>query len=164
MPRVAQRTTSTRKSAPTQAQQISGFLAKFLPTTAAQLRAARAKLRRRIPGATEMVYDNYNALVFGFGPTDRPSEAILSLAVMPRWVTLCFIQGAKLPDPDRILRGSGNQVRSLRLLDGPGDLDRPAVRKLVDLAIARSKPPMPASPRGRTIIKSISAKQRPRRP
>src|SRR3569832_1678157 len=113
-----------------------------------------------------MVYDNYNALVCGFCPTERPSEAILSLAIFPRYVSLCFLQGARLPraaDPGRRLQGAGSVVRHVRLADA-STLDEPEVRALIDAALAYAA--VPLDPRGpyRLVIKSVSPKQRPRRP
>src|SRR5947199_6490630 len=148
----------------TTAKQIASFLAKYDPGIAADARASRARMRKMVPGGIEFVYDNYNALVFGYGPTERPSEAVLSLALMPRWVTLCFLQGASLSNPKKVLRGSGSTVRNVRL-SGPAQLDDPEVERLVSAAIEAASPVFPqdgAEPR--TIIKSISAKQRPRRP
>ena len=146
------------------ADQIRGFLAKFTPAVARQTRAARRAMRARLPHAVEFVYDNYNALVFGYGPNERPSDALLSLAVMPRWVTLCFLRGAVLSDPRKILRGSGNQVRHIQLLGGPSDLDKPAIKALIADALRRAAIPMDPLQRGYTLIRSVSAKQRPRRP
>jgi hypothetical protein len=143
---------------------IEEFLAKYTPQLIAAGKDARKKMRERIPGGTEFVYDNYNALVFGFGPTDRPSDAVLSLALMPRWVTLCFLKGAQLPDPKKLLRGSGNIVRNIRL-DPVERFDDPDVRDLIAHAIESASPRFPdvkAPPV--TVIKSVSAKQRPRRP
>jgi hypothetical protein len=146
------------------AGEIDSFLAKYTPEMAAVARDARARMRRRITGGVEFVYDNYNALVFGFGPTEKPSEAVLSLAIFPEWVTLCFLNGAKLSDPKKLLRGSGNIVRNVRL-SSPADLANPDVDQLVGAAIAGAAPAFAAeSGEPRTIIKSISAKQRPRRP
>ena len=119
-------------------------------------------MRALLPCAIEMVYDNYNALAIGFGPSERASEAIFSLAVFPRWVTLCFLQGAKIPDPGKLLNGSGNQVRHIRLID-PDKLLSPAVRMLMMAALAIAKVPLSPYTKHRVIIKSISAKQRPRR-
>src|SRR5262245_59090891 len=111
-------------------RRLDVFMARYSPEVAALARAALDKLRERLPGAIEMVYDNYNALVVGFGPTDRPSEAVLSIALYPRWVTLFFLHGAKFPDPQRRLKGSGKQVRQIRLEDET-TLDEPAVRALI---------------------------------
>jgi len=145
------------------ADQIRGFLAKYHPDVAKQARAARRKMRTRLPHAVEFVYDNYNALVFGYGPNERPSDAVLSLAVMPGWVTLCFLQGARLTDARKVLKGSGNQVRSVRLMGGPADLDQPAIKALVSQALRRAAIPMDPGQLGYTLIRSVSAKQRPRR-
>jgi hypothetical protein len=145
-------------------QQFESFLRKYDPAIAREAKRSLAKLRTLIPNAVEMVYDNYNALVVGFCPGMRPSEAILSLAFMPRWITLCFLQGKGLPDPGKRLRGSGNVVRTVRLENGAKTLDEPAIRALVREALSRAKVPIPAGQKRQFFIRSVSAKQRPRRP
>jgi hypothetical protein len=151
-------------SSPSSAKQIAGFLAKYTPATAAAARKARAAMRKRIPGGIEFVYDNYNALVFGYGPTERPSDAVLSLAIMPSWVTLCFLKGAKMADPNKVLKGTGSTVRNVRLVP-PTLLANPEIQRFIATAIAAASPGFSegrAAPR--TVIKSVSSKQRPRRP
>jgi hypothetical protein len=145
-------------------QQFASLLRKYDPVIAAEAKKVLAKLRKLVPNAVEMVYDNYNALVIGFCPGKRPSEAILSIAVMPRWVTLCFLQGKGLPDPEKRLRGSGNLVRNIRLECGAIALADPYVRTLIGHALERAKVPIPAGQKRQFLIKSVSAKQRPRRP
>jgi hypothetical protein len=148
----------------TPAAQLTGFLAKYTPQMAAQARAVLAAMRKRLPGALELVYDNYNALVVGFGASERASGIVFSIAVYPRWVTLFFAGGARLPDPHRRLGGDGKRVRQIRLDNGARDLADPQVRALMDEALARASTPIDKSAKRRLIIKSISAKQRPRRP
>ena len=148
---------------PTPAAQLKSFLAKYTPAMHAEMKAAHAKMRKLVPGAVEMVYDNWNGLVVGFGPTERASEAVLSLIVLPDHVTLCFLKGKKLPDPDKLLKGSGNIVRHYRLA-ALADLDKRPIRKLITLAIAQADPPFDTAMRNKLVIKSVSAKQRPRRP
>ena len=143
--------------------QLQSFIDKFTPDVATLARALLAKMKARVPGATIMVYDNYNALAIGFGPSERASQAVLSLAVMPRWVTLCFLWGVGLPDPHGLLNGSGNQVRHLRL-HTPEAFDDPRVQGLIEAALQRCEPPIDETCEHELIIKSISAKQRPRRP
>ena len=147
--------------------QLDSFLAKFTPEIAAFARRALVKMRKLVPGAIEIVYDNYNALAIGFGPSERASEAIVSLALYPSWVRLFFLQGASLPDPAKRLEGNGNVVRSIRLYEaGTPDLhalDDAEVCSLINVALHRAKVPMPAAARRQLIIKSVSAKQRPRR-
>jgi hypothetical protein len=144
-------------------RQLDGFLAKFTPEVDSLAHELVGRMRARLPGATIIVYDNYNALAIGFGPTGKPSHAILSLAVFPRWVTLCFLNGAGLPDPAGLLRGSGSRVRHVRLHEAEAMAD-PRIEALIAEAVARSEPPIDAAAEQRLVIKSISAKQRPRRP
>jgi hypothetical protein len=146
----------------TAARQLAAFLAKFDPAVAAQARRALAVMRRRCPGAHELVYDNYNALAIGFGPSERASDAVFSIAVFPRWVSLFFFEGASLPDPDKRLRGSGKAVRHVVLVDATV-IEEPAVRALIAAALARADPPIDPRARRRLVIKSVSARQRPRR-
>ena len=144
-------------------KQIAGFLAKYTPEIVAFATDARKRMRKEVPGGVEFVYDNYNALVFGYGPSERPSEAVLSLALMPEWVTVCFLKGAKLADPKKLLRGGGNIVRNIRLAAAK-DLEDPDVHGFVTAAIDAAAPSFPGGGPPRTIVKSVSAKQRPRRP
>ena len=142
-------------------RQLKTFIAKFSPADQTRIRGARRLLRRRLPGACELVYDNYNFFVIGYGPTDRPSDAVISLAAQANGLSLCFLHGATLPDPDRVLRGEGRQVRSVPL-ESVGDLERPALQRLLSDAFARGSAPLTGG-RGRLIIRSVSSKQRPRR-
>jgi hypothetical protein len=109
-----------------------------------------------------MVYDNYNFFVIGYSPTERPSDSIVSMAAAANGVGLCFIRGAGLPDPKRILLGSGRQTRFIRL-ESAGVLRRPEVVALLGAAALKAEVPLDAKGRGRLIIRSVSAKQRPRR-
>ena len=144
-------------------EQLASFIAKFTPEVAALARLILAAMRARYPTAIELVYDNYNALAIGFGPSEKTSQAIFSVAVFPRWVSLFFLQGKQLPDPEGILQGSGNVARHIRL-PSAGRLDELSVKNLMEEATARAAVPFSAQGAPRLIIKSISAKQRPRRP
>ena len=143
-------------------KQLRGFIDKFDPEHQKLIRTARQALRKRFPTAYELVYDNYNFFVIGYGPTERPSDAILSLTGAANGIGLCFLYGAHLPDPKRVLSGSGTQTRFLRL-PSVDVLDRPEVKTLIDAAEADSDAPFAKSGKGKLIIRSVSAKQRPRR-
>jgi len=142
---------------------LQSFIDRYTPEIAALARACLKKMRARLPGAMQLVYDNYNALVIGFGPSERASDAVFSIALYPRWVTLFFLQGAGLPDPNKLLKGSGNIVRHI-VLASAEDLDKPAVQALMTVALNRAKAPMDPGAPGSLEIRSISPKQRPRRP
>jgi hypothetical protein len=150
-----------KKESPT--KQVAGFIAKFDPAVAKLTRSARSILRKRFPTAIELVYDNYNALAIGYSPTERTSDVLFSLAVYPRWVDLYFMYGRSLPDPDKLLQGSGKQGAFVRL-DDLSVLDRPPVKSLLAEAVDNSDVSLPQRGKGYTVVKSISAKQRPRRP
>jgi hypothetical protein len=142
--------------------QLTGFIEKFEPKHRSLIRAVRKTLRQRFPTACELVYDNYNFFVIGYSATERPSDSIVSMAAGANGVGLCFIYGARLRDPQKLLQGSGNQTRFIRL-ETADVLVRPEVEALVAAAIAQAKTPLRATGRGKLIIRSVSAKQRPRR-
>jgi hypothetical protein len=153
--------TTTQSSADAE-RQLKSFIAKFEPRHQTLIRAARKALRRLFPTGYELAYDNYNFFVIGYGPTERPSDCIVSLVAGANGLGLCFLQGASLPDPHKLLLGSGNQTRFIRL-PSVDVLARPEVDALIAAARAREKVPLRATGRGRLIIRSVSAKQRPRR-
>jgi hypothetical protein len=155
--------TSKSIAAVSPAKQIAGFIAKFDPTIAKLTRACRAELRKRYPAAIELVYDNYNALAIGYSPTERTSDIVFSLAVYARGLNLYFMYGRSLPDPDHLLQGSGNQGAFIRL-ETVETLDEQKVMSLIERAVKRQRPTFPSKGRGYTVVKSVSAKQRPRRP
>ena len=152
----------TVASAESPAKQLAAFIARYDAPVAKLARAMRAAVRKRLPTAIELVYDNYQFLAIGFSATERASDCLVSLAVSPKGVALSFYYGASLPDPQGMLLGSGNQNRFIRLASA-ATLTDPAVEALLRAAIAQAKTPLPAAGRGSLIIKSVSAKQRPRR-
>jgi len=144
-------------------KQLATFLAEYDPEIADLAEQIRAEMCKLYPWALELVYDNYNALAIGFGPTERASEAIFSIALFPRWVSLFFLQAKGLPDPDQVLRGSGNVAKHI-VLPTAAALYLPAVKALMLEATERAKVPFDPNGTHRLIVKSISAKQKPRRP
>src|ERR1700761_5524667 len=143
--------------------QLTEFLARFTPEIAGRAEEILIRVRSRFSHALELVYDNYNALAIGFGPTERASDAIVSIAVYPRWVSLFFLQAKGLPDPTSILKGQGNVAKHIVLPDAT-KLDEPVIQQLIDEALSRAKVALDSATTHRIIIKSISARQRPRRP
>ena len=141
---------------------LAGFIAKFEPKTQALIRSVRRALRRKLPTAHELVWDNYNFFVIGYSATERPSDSVVSLAAASNGVGLSFYRGATLPDPKGILVGEGKQNRFLRL-DSAKVLDRPEVEALIAAAIRQNTAPFREKGRRELIIRSVSKKQRPRK-
>lgn len=143
-------------------KQLQSFIDKFEPKHQVLIRAMRKVLRKRMPSANELVWDNYNFFVVGYSATERPSDSIVCIAAAANGVGLSFYRGATLPDPQKILLGSGAQNRFLRF-ESAKTLALPDVAALIDAAIAQAKIPLPAAGKGKLIIRSISVKQKPRR-
>jgi len=142
--------------------QLEAFLAKFAPAMAAQIRACRAAMRKRFPTANELVYDNYNFFVIGYCPTEVPSDCRISLSANSKGINLNLVYGPKLPDPHKLLQGSGSLNRFVRLQHA-ADLNKPEVKALLTAAAAQTLPPFAKSGAGKLIIRSVSKKQRPRK-
>ena len=136
---------------------------KYSPDIASVAVTIRAKkCASSTPPRLNSSTDNYNALVIGYGATERASEFIFSIAIYPKWVNLFFAQGAGIPDPQKLLKGSGTAIRHIRL-DSPSLLDDPAVRALMKEAVSRAAVPFDPKGTHRVILRAVSAKQRPRR-
>jgi hypothetical protein len=143
-------------------QQLAGFIQKFDPKDATLIRSVRRVLRKRLPTANELVYDNYNFFVIGYCSTERPSDCILSIAAGANGIGLSFYHGATLHDPHKLLLGSGSQNRFIRI-ESVATLMRPEVEELIAAAIKQAKEPLRGNGRGKLVIRSISKKQKPRR-
>jgi hypothetical protein len=144
------------------ASEVEAFIARYTPEMAAAIQACRRTLRARITRGCELVYDNYNALVFAYAPTEKASQATLSIAAYPGWIRLFFLHGLSLADPEGLLEGGGSQVRSVRLRS-PEDLDLPAVQALIEQALAPQAAAFEQAPMLATQVKSVAGRQRPRR-
>jgi hypothetical protein len=146
--------------------QLAGYFAKYEPAIAKLAKALRAKLRARLPGLCEIVYmyENQNALVISWSPTERGYEGVCSLSVYPRLVKLGFGKGAELSksDPNRLLQGQGKTVRTVEL-NSVADLDRPEIEALIAGAVKLAKLRLDPDAKGAVIIKAEAQKERARR-
>ena len=115
-------------------------------------KAVLAKVRERIPGSIEMVYDKKNSLVIGFCSAERASNVINSIAVYSKWINLYFFEGDTLPDPEGLLQGTGSMVRSIRVTDA-AELDRPAVKALMAEARKCAEPPLDPNAKRKVLLK-----------
>jgi hypothetical protein len=145
---------------PSPAARFSAFLSRFPPEIVARVKQCLPKLRRAFPGANQLVYDYSNSLVVAFGMSERGYEAVVAMAIFPRWVRLYFDKS--LPDPKGLLEGSGAKVRSVTL-KAASDLDHGDIRALIKAAIKHSGVTFPRTRSTRMVIKSESKKPRPRR-
>jgi hypothetical protein len=143
-------------------QQLKVLIAKFEPKRQALIRSVRQSLRKRFPSANELVYDYSTFFVIGYSPTERGIDSVIAIASRADGLRLYFNQRAKLPDPKKILLGSGKQTRFISI-ESPRTLMLPEVEALVATVIDRAKIPHRPSQRGELIIKSTAATRRSRR-
>jgi hypothetical protein len=148
---------------PSPKEALEAFIVKYDPAIAKVGREALAAMRKLLPGAFELVYDNYNALGIGFAAAERGS-VVFSIVLYPRWVSLFFFDGVALKDPSKRLKGKGSRIRHIVLDNGAATLAEPVVLSLIQEGIAEADPPLPQAGKGKMVIKSVSANQRPRRP
>ena len=116
------------------------------------------------PKTNELIYDNYNALAFGWSPTDRVGHTFCSIAVgrTSKNVHFGFYWGSQIADPEKLLIGNGNQYRYI-LVKNKKDFPKVYITKLVNEAFFNSLAKVKDKKQimeGATITKSISAKKR----
>ena len=140
--------------------ELRRLIAKFAPAHERLIGAMRRSLRKRLPAAHEVVYEYSGFFVISYSPSERGYEGVLAIRASADGVKLYFNQGKELPDPEKLLQGSAN-ARWIHL-EGASTLARPAVARLIDEAIARNRVPFASTGRGSVVIRSESAKKRPR--
>ena len=116
------------------------------------------------PKANELIYDNYNALAFGWSPTDKVGHTFCSIAVgrTSKNVHFGFYWGSQITDPEKLLIGNGNQYRYI-LVKNKKDFPKAYITKLVNEAFVNSLAKVKDKKQmmeGATITKSVSDKKR----
>jgi hypothetical protein len=142
--------------------ELSTLIARFAPAHLQLIGAMRRSLRKRLPTAHEVVYEYRDWLVISFSPNERGYEGVLGIRADTDGVKLFFNRCKELPDPAKLLQGSGGQVRSIDV-EGASTLARPEVARLIDEAIAHNPVPFESTGRGSVVLsRSTSAKKRQR--
>ena len=153
-----------KQSAPTPEAQLRSFNERFDPGHQKFVRSIRSAMRKRFPTANEIAYDYSSFFVIAYSPTDRGIDGIVSTAARADRVDLYFNQGPRLPDPKKLLQGSGKQTRFIRV-ESARHLAHPDVEALIAAAIEHSSAPLPSEGKGTLIIKTnkMIDSKRPRR-
>jgi hypothetical protein len=114
------------------------------------------------PQCNELIYDNYNALAFGWSLTDKLSDAFCGIAVYSNHVNFGFNRGSEISDPEKRLKGTGSLYRSITIKE-KSDFPKTYIKKLLKEAYTNSLANLNEDPsivKGATIVKSVSAKKR----
>jgi hypothetical protein len=143
-------------------------LVKFLLPYADRVKAAALWLREFVwdlyPETNELIYDNYNAVAFGWSPTDKAGDVFCSVAVFADHVNFGFNRGVDIEDPANMLLGDGSQYRYVKIKH-KDDFEEWYMKQLLADAYKNSiaaMKPQKSPVKGQTIVKSISpVKRRP---
>jgi hypothetical protein len=142
--------------------ELSTLIARFAPARLRLIGAMRRWLLKRLPTAHEVVYEYRDCFVISYSPNEHGYEGVLVIRASADGVRLYFNGGKELPDPAKLLQGSGGQTRWIRV-EGAPTLGRPEVTRLIDEAIARNRVPFAPAGRGSVTIRPTSAKKRRQR-
>jgi hypothetical protein len=142
--------------------QLRSYINRFDPKDQKLIRSIRAALRKRFPTANELAYDYTSHVVIGYSPTERGIESIVAFDARAEGMRLYLMQGPQLPDPKKLLMGSGKQARFVSL-ETASKLAHPDVEALITAAVGQSKVPMPSNGKGTLIMLGRAAKPSPRR-
>jgi len=118
-----------------------GTFKQLMEITPPEMRPIAQRLRQIIiavdPNTVEVVRLGDRAATYGVGPK-KMSEGYVYILPYKNWVNLGFYKGPDLPDPDRLLEGTGNKLRHIKMRS-LADTDRPQVRSLIEDALAERK-------------------------
>ncbi len=97
------------------AKETVGHLLKFMLPYPCHVKAAAFWLREFVwdlyPETNELIYDNYNAVAFGWSPTDKAGDVFCSIAVFSDYVNFGFNRASEIEDKHKILKGDGSLYR-----------------------------------------------------
>ncbi len=135
------------------------LIAKFASAHQRLVSTSRRWLRKRLPTAHEVIYEYRDCFVISFSPSEHGYEGVCSLRGSEAGVRLYFNSAKRLPDPEKLLRGSGTQARYVEL-ETASTLSRPAVEDLYDAALAQNGVPFARTGKGSVTVRSTAAKKR----
>jgi hypothetical protein len=142
--------------------ELRTLIARFAPAHLRLVGTMRQWLRKRLPAAHEVVYEYRDCFVISYSPNEHGYEGLLGIRASADGVKLFFNRCKELPDPAKLLKGTGSQCRSIDL-EGASTLARPEVACLIDEAIARNPVPFARAGRGSVVIRSTTARKRQQR-
>ena len=142
--------------------QLRSLIEKFDPRDQKLIRSVRAAVRKRLPAANELLYDYGSFFVIAYSSTDRPTDGILSIAARADGVRLYLMPGPRLPDPRKLLMGSGKQARFIRV-EAARQLAHPDVEALIAAVIGLAAVPLATEGRGRLVVRTFDGQRRSRR-
>jgi hypothetical protein len=148
-----------------QNSELIKFLSPFGPVISDLVLWLREFVWDLYPDTNELIYDNYNALAFGWSPTEKVGHTFCSIAVgrSSKNIQFGFYWGSQIADPEKKLLGKGNQYRYI-LVKNKDDFPKSYIISLMKDAFANSLAKVKDHEElvhGITVTKSVSASKRP---
>jgi hypothetical protein len=99
---------------------------------------ARELIRDVMSGVVEVPWPTQGIAGYGVGPK-KMTEHFCYISTHKDHIDLGFNYGSELPDPEGLLEGAGKLFRHIKI-NSPEDLERPAVRSLLEAASTHRMP------------------------
>ena len=139
---------------------LLGFLAVFDRHISDLALALREVVLEEAPEAIESIYDAYSAVAIGFSFTGRLKDGFCHIATYANYVNLGFNRGVLIPDPHKVLVGTGKWTRHIRIAN-ESDLRRPFLRRYIQAAIEMVEGPRKTAAGGsKSVVKGNYPKKR----
>jgi hypothetical protein len=135
------------------------FLKPYGPAITKLVLAARRLVLEEAAGAVELIYDAYSAVSAGYSFTGRPSDCCIYVAAYAKGANIGFWDGTSLPDPEGLLEGTGKRSRHVKIRSIP-DLERPALRELIQAAVSLAERPDSVAPKPTSIVRAVYPRRR----
>lgn len=117
--------------------EFNALVKQFSPPVQRLARAARQFVRKEMPASVEQVKTGWHAV--WYGTTPKMADIVVVIHLQDRYVNLEFARGATLPDPSKLLEGTGKNMRHVKIRDEKV-FSRPEFLALVRAAIAAGPP------------------------
>lgn len=102
------------------------------PQVESLARRAQAIIEEVMPNVVKVAWPTQAIIGYGVGPK-KMSEQFCYIALFKSRINLGFYYGADLPDPQKLLEGTGTSLRHIKISELE-QLENPAVRDLVQAA------------------------------
>jgi hypothetical protein len=119
---------------------VEHFLADYPPPVRAAAAGTRQLILATLPDVEEVL--DRPARIVGYGYGRRYSDLICTIIPSKTGVKLGIVRGADLPDPDKLLTGTGKQHRHVEVGAGT-TATKPALKRLLQRALAAWKKQIP---------------------
>src|SRR5215210_5474220 len=118
-------------------KELDDFLSAYTPDVQKLAQKARKLIFDVTPGVSEHVYPAMKVIRYGL-QGNKMAGLVFGLMPTKAGVSLGFMHGTSLPDPEGLLEGTGKNLRHVKLKKKE-DVDSPALRALVEAEIREAK-------------------------